>query len=145
MYNGEVKVLQQLLKDLGYLVIQRPTTYFGLATQTALKQYQKDHHLRVTGITDVSTRVALNQDLADPVLAIHAPVALLTKDLVYKDSGNAVTLLQTKLKALGYFTGEVTGYFGLVTKKAVADFQKANGIKPANGRVGPATRAVLNK
>ena len=37
-----------------------------------------------------------------------------------------------------------TGYFGLQTRAAVIAFQKANGIAPAVGFVGPLTRAKLN-
>lgn len=58
--------------------------------------------------------------------------------------GVAVTELQKKLAALGYFNTEASGYFGAITKKAVQDFQKAQGIEQV-GYVGPATRAALNK
>jgi peptidoglycan hydrolase-like protein with peptidoglycan-binding domain len=53
-----------------------------------------------------------------------------------------VRLLQEFLKKEGYFEGEVTGYFGVVTKKAVQEYQKSLGISPT-GFVGPFTRAKL--
>lgn len=42
-----------------------------------------------------------------------------------------------------YPQGLVTGYFGFLTKSAVANFQSANGL-PSVGRVGPATLPILN-
>lgn len=59
-------------------------------------------------------------------------------------TGTAVTELQRKLKASGYLSVEPTGYYGSLTKKAVQDFQKANGLEQV-GYVGPGTRAALNK
>ena len=39
----------------------------------------------------------------------------------------------------------VTGYFGNLTQQAVIEFQKANGISPAVGFVGPVTRAKISQ
>jgi len=62
----------------------------------------------------------------------------------YRD-GEEVKQLQLKLKELGYFTHpEITGYFGMVTRNAVVKMQKANGLVPYPGFVGPQTRAKLN-
>ena len=68
-----------------------------------------------------------------------------TKFLTIGDTGEEVKQLQTKLKALGYFTyPSITGVYGSVTASAVSAFQKANGIS-AVGYVGPQTKAALNK
>jgi peptidoglycan hydrolase-like protein with peptidoglycan-binding domain len=40
--------------------------------------------------------------------------------------------------------GQETTYFGPLTQKAVAKFQKAIGIAPAVGYFGPITRAFIN-
>lgn len=48
--------------------------------------------------------------------------------LQYGNSGDAVSKLQQDLKALGYFSGSVTGFFGSSTQKAVSALQKANGL-----------------
>ena len=73
-----------------------------------------------------------------------ASTYVFTKPLSLGSRGTEVSELQKRLKALEYFLyPEITGYFGAVTKKAVIDFQKANGIDPI-GIVGPKTRAVLN-
>src|SRR3989344_3843630 len=60
-------------------------------------------------------------------------------------SGADVSALQSFLAqdATLYPQGLMTGYFGLLTKAAVANFQARNGL-PAVGRVGPMTLPVLN-
>lgn len=54
----------------------------------------------------------------------------------------AVREYQQQLKTLGYYTGDVDGSRGPLTKGAVENFQRANGLK-VDGVVGPATRATL--
>lgn len=44
------------------------------------------------------------------------------------DKGTAVTELQTMLKALNYYYGDITGSFGSLTKRAVRKFQDANNL-----------------
>ncbi len=64
--------------------------------------------------------------------------------------GDAVKLLQLFLitNSQGPFAKKLsqigsTGYFGALTKKALAEYQKSVGIKPAAGYFGPKTRAYL--
>ncbi|MFH1189871.1 MAG: peptidoglycan-binding domain-containing protein [Candidatus Omnitrophota bacterium] len=52
--------------------------------------------------------------------------------------------IQKALKAAGFYTGAIDGKIGPRTKKAIIDFQKANGLK-ADGKVGPKTLAALDK
>jgi peptidoglycan hydrolase-like protein with peptidoglycan-binding domain len=60
-------------------------------------------------------------------------------------SGDDVKLLQSILASdPTIFSGQVTGFFGPQTQKAVAKFQKNNGIS-ATGNVGPLTRDAFNK
>ena len=62
-------------------------------------------------------------------------------------SGNDVIVLQRFLQGKNFLkipAGVKEGYFGTLTKKAVADFQKSAGL-PATGYCGPLTRAVINK
>lgn len=51
--------------------------------------------------------------------------------------------IQTALKSAGYYTGVVDGKIGPMTKKAVEEFQKAQGLK-ADGKVGPKTWEALS-
>ena len=54
----------------------------------------------------------------------------------------AVRTLQENLKALGYYSGSVTGNFGNLTKEAVYDFQRANNLS-ADGIAGAKTLAKI--
>jgi peptidoglycan hydrolase-like protein with peptidoglycan-binding domain len=69
----------------------------------------------------------------------------LTRQLDLAMTGSDVSALQTFLATdpTLYPQGLVTGYFGFLTKSAVANFQSRNGL-PAVGRVGPMTLPVLN-
>lgn len=64
-------------------------------------------------------------------------------NLRYGDRENQVSVLQNLLTKQGYFFTPATGYFGIVTWRAVKNFQKANNL-PVTGFVGPLTRAILN-
>lgn len=52
--------------------------------------------------------------------------------------------IQTALKNAGYYAGSVDGVSGKMTKKAIEEFQTANGLQ-ADGKVGPKTWAALSK
>ena len=52
--------------------------------------------------------------------------------------------IQRALKSAGFYTGTIDGKIGPRTKKAIIDFQKANGLK-ADGKCGPKTLAALDK
>lgn len=58
----------------------------------------------------------------------------------YKPSGHEI---QTALKNAGVYSGPVDGKIGPLSKKAIEEFQKANGLE-ADGKVGPKTWAVLS-
>jgi peptidoglycan hydrolase-like protein with peptidoglycan-binding domain len=91
---------------------------------------------------------------ASPVTPGAKPRHTFSADLEFSPVAtytNDVKMLQECLKYLGIFPSNVdsTGYFGAVTKKAVEQFQLREGIATPGvdgfGRVGPRTRAVLNR
>lgn len=79
----------------------------------------------------------------------------LTRDLTIKSKGDDVRRLQECLAKFPdiYPEGEVTGYFGSKTKKAVIRFQekykddvlKPLGLSKGTGKVGPLTREKINE
>ena len=52
--------------------------------------------------------------------------------------------IQTALKHAGFYIGKIDGKLGPKSKKAIEDFQSANGLK-ADGKVGPKTWEVLGR
>jgi peptidoglycan hydrolase-like protein with peptidoglycan-binding domain len=59
----------------------------------------------------------------------------------YKPTGIEI---QTALKNAGFYTGNLDGKIGPKSKKAIEDFQKANGLK-VDGKVGPKTWEAMSK
>jgi peptidoglycan hydrolase-like protein with peptidoglycan-binding domain len=62
--------------------------------------------------------------------------------LQLNDRGDAVVELQQRLTDLGYYSGEVTGFYGSQTQEAVTRFQQAVGLT-SDGVVGAATETAL--
>jgi peptidoglycan hydrolase-like protein with peptidoglycan-binding domain len=96
---------------------------FGPGTETALRDYQKQHGLMVDGVAGPDTFVQMG--LYELVL------------LAPGTGGESVKKLQT---ALGV---AADGRFGPATQKALRDFQSKNGLD-ADGLAGPATLAKMS-
>ncbi|MES2223700.1 MAG: peptidoglycan-binding domain-containing protein [Patescibacteria group bacterium] len=79
--------------------------------------------------------------LAFVAVASTAGASTFTRSLTVGSTGTDVTVLQTWLNKAGYLAVAPTGYFGNLTKAAVAAFQAANGVTPAVGYFGPLTQA----
>ena len=76
--HPEVQTLQQFLNKQGFLVAQtgpgspgQETTYFGTATQRALKAYQQSRSIPQTGILDETTKTAIVVDNTIEMLIIR--------------------------------------------------------------------------
>lgn len=72
---------------------------------------------------------------------------MFTTDLTVGSQGADVTALQQWLVAKGFLqmpAGVAYGYFGTLTKSALAAYQASVGITPAAGYFGPITRAKVN-
>jgi hypothetical protein len=97
-------------------------------------------------VLGASTSTESGTDNGGQVLGDTTIIYQFTVNLRFGSRGNDVVELQKALKKLGFFpaTQEPTGYFGPLTRTAVIAYQKANGITPAVGFVGPLTRASLN-
>jgi len=74
-----------------------------------------------------------------------ATSATFTRDLTVGSKGDDVSALQQVLVDGGYLNiAAPTGYFGAMTKAALAKYQAENGIAPAIGYFGPKTRAAMS-
>jgi len=114
---------------------------FGNLTARAVRAFQQDHELSADGVVGSATRAAIRQiaqgsgfsSLTDPNGRVLRPG---------EARGDDVRTLQEWLRVLGYDAGAFDGVYGGLTKDAVAAFQEDHGL-PADGKVGPATRAAL--
>ena len=125
-----VTLLQGRLKELEYYDYDTVTGYYGPVTEDSVKKFQNNTGLQVNGIADVDTLSALFSDSAVPYTMTSG------------NSGNDVQRLQDRLRELGYFTGESTGYYGSLTVSAVEEFQKQNNLT-VDGKAGQQTRTIL--
>ena len=74
-------------------------------------------------------------------VAPAAPVAqTLTTPSIAKPTPQDI---QAALKNAGFYSGSVDGKIGPMTKKAIEEFQKANGLT-VDGKVGPRTWSLLS-
>ncbi|HEY9631377.1 MAG TPA: peptidoglycan-binding protein [Coleofasciculaceae cyanobacterium] len=71
-----------------------------------------------------------------------SPASAQSVAIQVNDSGQAVTELQQRLLDLGYYNGEITGFYGSMTQEAVIRFQQDMGLT-ADGVVGSATETAL--
>lgn len=143
------------------------TGYFGAITRTALVEYQSTVGLPATGVYDSSTRAFVKNGTlpsvpSTPLPPIVSPsnpqpptvpsntTAVPVVDLTINSRGADVVWLQTFLieKKVGPLSGALisagaTGYFGTITRLALAEYQASVGISPAVGYFGSITRAYI--
>lgn len=126
--QGErVVLLQQRLYDLGYYSGKISGNYLE-GTQAAIRKFQKDYELEVTGVADGETEALL----------LSAEYRVLR----HGDDGDDVTRLQKALRELDFLTAKATGKFRDATLKAVKAFQEANALA-VTGEADLDTQRVL--
>ena len=105
---------------------------------------------RVEGVeskqVDVEKTTAEQAQALDELKASTATMDKSNISIKVRDGqpNSAVRDIQTALKNAGFYSGKIDGVKGKGTRRAVRDFQKANGLK-ADGVVGPKTKELLNK
>ena len=135
--TGEyIKILQEKLKILGFYNALI-TGSFGLATEEGVKAFQKEYNLEATGIVGAKMWKMLFELTAIATVITDKP------KLQLGSTGEDVKELQTKLKALLYYTGNIDSNFDLETENAVKRFQFHNKIT-ASGIVDDATWTMLD-
>ena len=140
--GAEVKTLQRLLKERGFF-----NAYVGgnflERTEAGVKAFQAANKgpdgdkLEVDGSAGKNTWWALEGPAAEAV-------ATGSDYLKYGDKGDEVLKLQRLLAKAGFFKGEPSGSFNVVTRDAVTYFQQSHlgsdgSFLDVDGVVGPAT------
>ncbi len=113
---------------------------FGSLSVSAVKAFQKNNGLKVTGSLTPETVVKLFSSDAKPK-DDNAPIVGGT--LATGSYGDAVELLQEDLRATYFYDGKVDGIFGAELRKAVENFQAAAGLK-VDGKYGTASYNALH-
>jgi N-acetylmuramoyl-L-alanine amidase len=133
--HGDVVLLvTTTLHRLGYLSSQ--SEGFDSAVEGAVKAFQQDRGLVVTGIVDAMTMRIMEEarwKLGDRVLS-YQPSKMMR--------GDDVATLQSRLSEMGFHSGRVDGIYGPLTFDALKEFQKSVGAK-VDGSCGPATVMAL--
>lgn len=168
IYSHRVEEIQEILKKAGF----SPGPIdgrMGWQTRKAIREFQEAKGLRITGILNPETWLELNrQDLAqsnfskekipeplwpaaedgfpeikskEEILKIMGPQEKEIKEALPKDRKKQI---QFALKKAGFDPGPIDGKLGKNTRKAIRQFQKANGLK-ADGIVGRRTWEKLSK
>ena len=146
----QVTELQQSLQKLGYYT-GAVTGVYDNATVSAVKAFQKKNNLTVDGTAGAKLQEALDILLVPtpvPVLPVEAATAVpaITADNVVTlrrgTRGLAVTRLQERLVALGYYSITPDGIYDSDDIEAVRQFQKKNGLT-ADGVAGLKTQTLL--
>jgi len=114
--GSAISALQQSLKDLDYYDYSGITGYYGPVTEAAVKRFQRTNGLSESGIWDKTCSELLNSASVKPYIMNPG------------DKNDDISKMQQRLKELGYFSAEPTGYYGDATLTAVMAFQSKNGL-----------------
>ena len=154
--SSEVRVLQQYLKDLGYLSAE-PDGQFGSATERAVKLFQEANGLTADGIAGAGTLSILYSGSAvtydqyfrggKGTQATRAPEATRVPNmntvLQWQSQGDDVRQYQQRLCELGYLDAkQITGTFNQPTVDATKAFQRMNDLK-VDGAAGPQSLKLI--
>jgi len=171
--NGGVRFLQRFLISRGSgpsteaLAKTGATGYFGTLTKNALAEFQqaaditpavgyfgqvtKANVLAALDLSVTAGQVAGVQTEIIPESEIpHSLVLQINNNLETGSEGGGVVWLQDFLISAGAGSSAkvlasvgATGYFGSITKNALAEYQLSVGISPAQGYFGSITRAWI--
>lgn len=114
--HGEtVRVLQQKLDKLSYYD-DNIDGDFGILTEYALKKFQKDHNITITGRTNMNTvRTIIKAEIENNIEQLKELSGSIAPGMHSKD----VKLVQQALDYFGYYEGEIDGIYGPLTQKAL--------------------------
>ena len=122
---------------------------FGCKKEDPSMQEAQEPAVSMETLSTINTDTALKTAEIKPEITPEAaPTAVADKQLeALPPSGPykpKATEIQLALKNANYYTGAVDGKIGPMTKKAIEEFQRANGLE-ADGKVGTKTWALLSK
>ncbi len=119
----------------------------GHKTQEALKRFQRDNHLPMTGQADPQTMAILRRHVPQAPGKQMAPQHNPQPQVVHKNPspaphGLSVMATQRILASLGYHPGPADGQMGNRTHDALQQFQRDNHL-PVTGQLDSRTQEQL--
>jgi peptidoglycan hydrolase-like protein with peptidoglycan-binding domain len=134
--------VQERLRQVG-AYNGRADGIWGPDSQAALERFQQGRGLQVTGQLNQATAATLGLNPVEllatrPGPVDAAPAAAASNTL----SRRAVRNVQSRLRALGFYNGQVDGAWGAGTQAAIERFQQGRGLQPT-GQLNPATAQAM--
>jgi peptidoglycan hydrolase-like protein with peptidoglycan-binding domain len=139
--------VQERLRQLG-AYSGRADGIWGPDSQSALERFQQGRGLQVTGQLNQATAATLGLNPVELMAARPgaagaagvdgAPAAVASSTL----SRSAVRNVQARLRALGFYRGQVDGAWGAGTQTAIERFQQGRGLQPT-GQINPVTAQAM--
>lgn len=154
--GDDVRSMQKRLIELGYLSGSADGS-FGPSTKQALINFQNDNGVTADGIAGTETLNLLFTEYPDGVgINVDSPIVAEAGTVVddstvsstgyriinINATGSSVSNLQTKLKELGFYNGEINAILDEDTREALMAFQQENFLT-VDGIAGPATQRLL--
>lgn len=119
------RTLQHKLNNLSYFDDKHNDDY-DVLTKHALKKFQSDHNITVTGAPDKETLTALLNAEKEQYMEL---IRNLSESIHPGMHGEDVKIIQQALQYFGYYTGEIDGIYGPLTKKALQIAEDEHGIE----------------
>ncbi len=139
--------VQDRLRQMG-AYSGRADGVWGPDSQSALERFQQGRGLQVTGQLNQATAATLGLNPVELLAARPgaaggagadaAPLAAASNTL----SRGAVRNVQSRLRTLGFYRGQVDGAWGAGTQAAIERFQQGRGLQPT-GQINPATAQAM--
>ena len=136
--------VQERLRQVG-AYSGRADGIWGPDSQAALERFQQGRGLQVTGQLNQATAATLGLSPVE-LLAARPGVAGTESVPAAAASGTlsraAVRSVQSRLRTLGFYRGQVDGTWGAGTQAAIERFQQGRGLQPT-GQINPATAQAM--
>lgn len=124
--HGEtVRVLQHKLNKLSYFDDEIDGD-FNLLTEHALKKFQAEHKITVTGQANITTLYAL---IGEEKKKYMEQIKEMSDSITPGMQSDDVKIVQHALQYFGYYEGEIDGIYGPLTKKALEIAEEQHGVK----------------
>ncbi|MFB1049360.1 NlpC/P60 family protein [Paraliobacillus sp. JSM ZJ581] len=124
-HSEAIRVLQQKLNVLSYYN-KDINGEFGIFTEYALKRYQAEHQLTISGEANKETIASIIRSERKKYLE---PLQSIDRTYDIGETGDKIKVIQKALYYFGYYKDKLDGIFGPKTNQALHDFQVDNGLE----------------